>query len=332
MTFAAIEAQDGAVRVLTHALAGGRLGQSYLFVGPSGVGKQLAALALARAANCPEQPGVGCDQCETCRRIDARVHPDVRVFEPRDEGHGNLPVDYLRNEVLPFAKFAPFEAKEAFLIFPQADVSFPEQHPEAANALLKTLEEPRPRVHFVLTSERPERLLATIRSRCQRVRFAALPNGVVERILERRGVASDVARSAAALAGGRADRALALSEGERAEQMLQWAINVDKALAQGNAADLLELGEALARSDERALVLESLATFYRDVAACGLGLPREALAFAHQAEAIAERARALDPERAAQRVAHIHQLGEDLAVNANPEIAFDGLLFSLSTR
>src|SRR5262249_43470456 len=116
MTFAAIEAQDGAVRVLTHALASGRLGQSYLFVGPSGVGKQLAALALARAANCPEQPGVGCDQCESCRRIDARVHPDVRVFEPRDEGHGNLPVDYLRNEVLPFAKFAPFEAKEAFLI------------------------------------------------------------------------------------------------------------------------------------------------------------------------------------------------------------------------
>ena len=332
MTFAAIEAQDAAVQVLRHALATGRLGQSYLFVGPSGVGKQLAALALARAANCSELPGEGCDACESCRRIDAGVHPDVRVFEPRDEGNRNLPVDYLRNEVLPFAKFAPFEAKDAFLIFPQADVSFPEQHPEAANALLKTLEEPRARVHFVLTSERPERLLATIRSRCQRVRFAALPNAVVERILERRGVASAVATSAAALAGGRADRALALSEGERAEQMLQWAINVDKALAQGSAAELLELGEALARSDDRPLVLESLATFYRDVAACGLGLPREALAFAHQADAIAERAQALDPERAAQRVAQIHELGENLARNANPEVALDGLLFALSTR
>ena len=108
MTFAAVEAQEPAVQVLRHALAGGRVGQSYLFVGPSGVGKQLAALALARAANCKQLPGEGCDQCETCRRTDQGVHPDVRVFAPRDEGNRNLPVDYLRSEVLPFAKFAPF--------------------------------------------------------------------------------------------------------------------------------------------------------------------------------------------------------------------------------
>jgi DNA polymerase-3 subunit delta' len=330
MTFAAIDAQEPAVQVLRHALAGGRIGQSYLFVGPSGVGKQLAALALARAANCKQLPGEGCDQCETCRRIDQGVHPDVRVFAPRDEGNRNLPVEYLRSEVLPFAKFAPFEGGEAFLIFPQADVSFPEQHPEAANALLKTLEEPRAHVHFVLLSERPERLLATIRSRCQRVRFAALPAAVIERILERRGIAEGAAKSAAALARGRADLALTLSEGERAEQMLQWAIRVDEALAKGSASELLELAEALARSDERALVLESLAAFYRDVAACGLGLPREALAFAHRADAIAERARVLPPGRAAERVAMVHELNENLLRNANPEVALDGLLFTLS--
>ena len=131
MTFAGIEAQGPAVQVLQYALATARLGQSYLFVGPSGVGKQLAALALARAANCPELPGEGCDRCEVCRRIDGGVHPDVRVFAPRDEGNRNLPVDYLRSEVLPFAKFAPFEGREAFLIFPQADVSFPEQRHQA---------------------------------------------------------------------------------------------------------------------------------------------------------------------------------------------------------
>src|SRR5690349_8927162 len=99
MTFAAIEAQDSAVQVLRHALAEQRIGQSYLFVGPSGVGKQLAALALARAANCKTLPGEGCDQCESCRRIDAGVHPDVRVFAPRDEGNRNLPVEHLRSEV-----------------------------------------------------------------------------------------------------------------------------------------------------------------------------------------------------------------------------------------
>lgn len=330
MGFAAIEAQGAAVQVLRHALSSGRIGQSYLFVGPSGVGKQLAALALARAANCKTSPGEGCDQCESCRRIDSGVHPDVRVFAPRDEGNRNLQVEYLRSEVLPFAKFAPFEGGEAFLIFPQADVSFPEQHPEAANALLKTLEEPRSHVHFVLLSERPERLLATIRSRCQRVRFGALPASVIERILTKRGVPEPAAKSAAALARGRADLALALSENERAEQMLEWAIRVDEALAKRDAAELLELGEALARSDDRDLVLESLAAFYRDVAACGLGLPAEALAFAHRAEAIAERARVLAPGRAAERVTLVHELGENLLRNANPEIALDGLLFGLS--
>ena len=89
---------------------GGRLAQGYLFVGPSGVGKQLTALALARAALCRAIAKAAAGSCETCRRIDAGVHPDVRVFAPRDEGNRNLPVDFVRNEILPFAKFAPFEA------------------------------------------------------------------------------------------------------------------------------------------------------------------------------------------------------------------------------
>ena len=182
MGLSAIAGQEQALALGRRALESDRLGQAYLFVGPSGVGKQLTALALARAALCETasrgQSGGGtreaCERCESCRRIREGVHPDVRVFAPRDEGKRNLPVDFVRTEILPFAKFAPFEASRAFVIFPEADVSFPVEHPEAANALLKTLEEPRSRVCFVLTSERPDRLLATIRSRCQRVRFARL--------------------------------------------------------------------------------------------------------------------------------------------------------------
>src|SRR5262249_15447708 len=161
----------------------------------------------------------------------------------------------VRSELLPFAKFAPFEAAEAFLIFPQADVSFPVMHPEAANALLKTLEEPRPHVHFLLLSERPDRLLPTIRSRCQRVRFAALPVAVIERILARQGVAEDVRRAAAALSAGRADRALELCQGERAAQVLESALTIDAAIERRDAAELLGLGEQLAGAEQRTLVL-----------------------------------------------------------------------------
>jgi DNA polymerase-3 subunit delta' len=329
MSFSAIEAQDPALRVLRRALDDRRLGQAYLLWGPSGVGKQLAAIALAKAALCAVAPGEGCDACETCRRIAQGSHPDARVFAPRDEGNRNLQVEFVRSEILPISKFAPFEAEHAFLIFPQADVSFPVQHPEAANALLKTLEEPRARVHFVLLSERPDRLLTTIRSRCQRVRFSPLPAPVLERILERHGVPVSARLAAVALAGGRADRALELAEGDRAQRVLEWALRVDSALGARDPAELLELAAALAEDDDRGLALDSLAGYYRDVAALGLGLAREELAFRHHAELIEARAAALPPSAAAQRVAKIQQAREDLEANANPELAFDGLLFGL---
>jgi DNA polymerase III subunit delta' len=330
MGFSAIEAQDAPLAVLRRALEQQRIGQAYLLWGPSGVGKQLAAMALAKAALCPEQPGEGCDRCEVCRRIGQGTHPDVRVFAPRDEGNRNLPVEFVRSEILPLAKFAPFEAQRSFLIFPEADVSFPVLHPEAANALLKTLEEPKSRVHFVLLSERPDRLLPTIRSRCQRVRFAPLPAQVLMRVLERHGVAAELRAPAVALASGRADRALALASEGRAQQVLQWALEVDAALERPDAAQLLALGERCAASEDRALALESLASLYRDVAAFGLGLPREQLAFGHELAAIEARARQLPPAAAAARVAKVLTLHEDLERNANPEVALQGLLFALS--
>jgi DNA polymerase-3 subunit delta' len=331
MSFQAIEGQDSAVRLLEHALRAGRIGQAYLFVGPSGVGKQKTALALARAALCETSPGIGCDACEICRRVDEGKHPDARVFEPRDEGNRNLQVEQLRNEILPLAKFAPFEGKAAFLIFPQADVSFPVQHPEAANALLKTLEEPRANVHFVLLSERPERLLPTIRSRCQRVRFSRLPKAVIARVLERSGATQEAREAALALAAGRADRALALCANDRAEHIAQWTLRIDEALAQRNPGVLLDLASELASSEDRALVLEALQTFYRDVAARALGAAPSELAFGARLELLDARGEELRAGRAAARVAVLQQIGEDIeSTNANPEIALDGALFALA--
>jgi len=332
----AIAGQDQALPLLHRALDGDRLGQAYLFVGPSGVGKQLTALSLARAALCESPDGPGgrdsCEHCESCRRIREGVHPDVRVFAPRDEGKRNLPVDFVRTEILPFAKFAPFEASRAFVIFPEADVSFPVEHPEAANALLKTLEEPRSRVCFVLTSERPDRLLPTIRSRCQRVRFARLATETVERLLAERGIDEATRRTAVGLSGGRMDRALVLCDGDRAKELLESALRIDELLGQARMAELLEVAERLAKSEQRALVLETLRAFYRDVAAAGLGLPQDALAFAHEHARIAEVAQRVPPAAAARRVHMLLELDEQLARNANAELALDGLLLGASAR
>ena len=321
MGLSAVAAQDQALALLRRALTTDRLGQAYLFVGPAGVGKQLTALALARAALCEARGADACERCESCRRISEGVHPDVRVFAPRDEGKRNLPVDYVRSEILPFAKFAPFEASRAFVIFPEADVSFPVEHPEAATARLKTLEEPRARVCFVRTSERPDRLLPTSRSRCQRVRFARLPTETVQRLLMQRGMDEATARTAAGLSGGRMDRALLLCDGERARELLESALRIDELLAERRSAGLLEVAEGLAKNEDRALLAVS-----------GLGLPDEALAFAHERARIAEVAARVTPSVAARRVQALLELDEQLAVNANPELALDGLLLSASTR
>ncbi|MFO0680791.1 MAG: AAA family ATPase [Sandaracinus sp.] len=317
-----VRAQDHAVGILRAALARGKLASAYLFEGPSGVGKSLAAEALARTV-------VAAGSTEVDRRIAQGAHPDVRLFRPRDEGDRNLQVSVVRGEVLPFAQFAPFEATHAFLIFPEADVSFPESHPEAANAMLKTIEEPRPGVHFVLLAERPDRLLATIRSRCQRVRFSRLPDDVVEGILAERGVAPEARQAAVALAGGRADLALTLAEGGLADTLLGMALRCDEAAASGRAGAMVQAVEELSRFEPIERALDALALYYRDVAAAALGRPDASLAFRHRAGEIRARAAQLGAARAAHAAELLRELDEQLDQNANREIALGAVLASI---
>jgi DNA polymerase-3 subunit delta' len=311
---------------LERALAHGRLPNAYLFEGPSGVGKRQAALALAQARLCPDKPGKGCGKCAVCHRILGANHPDARSFAPRDEGNRNIQVETLRNEILPVTQFAPFEGEHAFLLFPEADVSFPEQHPEAANALLKTLEEPRPRITFILLAEKPETLLSTIRSRCQRLRFGALPPLVIDHILETEGIAEDKRAAATALAEGRADRALMLAKDGVADELFQSALRIDRTLALRDSGRFIELSEELAKRDDLELLIETLAAVYRDVAARALGLGHDKLRFRAKASELSE----LPARVAAARVGLLAELPELLARNANPQIALDHLFVQLA--
>ena len=322
---AEVKAQDHAVGILRAALARGKLASAYLFEGPSGVGKALTARALARTLLLSGAAA----PAEVDRRIAQSAHPDLRVFPPRDERDRNLKVDVVRTEILPIAQYAPFEAKHSFLIFPEADISFPEAHPEAANALLKTLEEPRPGVHFVLLAERPDRLLATIRSRCQRVRFARLPDDVIAGILAAHPSSPPERRAAIALAGGRADLALELAQGGVADALLVLALRVDEAAASGRGGAIVAAAEELARFEPVERALDALATYYRDVAAAALGLGDEALAFRHRAAEIRARAETLGAARAARASSLLRELDEQLDQNANREIAIGALLASI---
>lgn len=317
-----ILAQPSAVAALARAQSVGRLASAYLFVGPSGVGKELTATAWATDVVSGGDPRI-------IDRIEAEAHPDVRVFRPRDEGKRNLQVDVLRDEILPLAQFAPFETAATFFIFPEADISFPDYQPEAANALLKTLEEPRPGVHFVLTSERPESLLPTIRSRCQRVRFGRLPDAVLRRILDNRGVLETSIPAAIALSAGRADIALALGKEDAVQELTELAFSIDAAVARSGPGTLVDLAETLMRRDDLDLALLAMQYLYRDLAMVALGTEVERLTFPERIDQVRARASVVGAGPAAKRVSLIHQCVDSMRQNANRQVALDALLFGL---
>ena len=330
--FAGIVDQPLAVEALSRAIHADRVASAYLFEGPSGVGKELTAMALAEAM-LARHPGnrADLDDQDVGRRVREGHHPDVRVFRPRDEGHRNVQVEFVRAEILPFAQYAPFEAGAAFLIFPEADVSFPAAHPESGNALLKTLEEPRPGVHFVLLSERPDRLLATIRSRTQRLRFRRLSAATLSRIIDRQTPLPAQRSLALALADGRADRALLFASSSEERDLVGRALALDDALATGRPADLIVQAEQLARDDDLTLILEVLGVFYRDVCALSLDPATEVVLDA-QLPRVRNRAATLRAGQAASRVEAIRRTTDSFERNANRELALDALFLSLGCR
>ena len=152
--------------LLRRAIERDRIPNAYLFSGPPGAPLVDAALALACGLNCQRGRGVACGECDACSKIVQGIHPDV-VTLIREGAANIVPIESIRNQVLARVGLPPHEAETRVFIVEEATA----MAPPAANALLKTLEEPPARTLFVLCTTAPEQLLPTIRSRCQRVRF-----------------------------------------------------------------------------------------------------------------------------------------------------------------
>ena len=201
--------QERAVAQLRRSIERGRVPHAYLFSGPPGAPLVDAAIALAMALSCQRAPGEGCDgdgdrdsgaMCVACSKITGGIHPDV-VTLVREGAAQIVPIESVRNQVIARLGFPPHEGPLRVFIVEEATALAP----PAANALLKTLEEPPGRTMFVRCTTAPDQLLPTIRSRCQRVRFAAgnaLPADADPARAER------VAALGAELAGDRHDSSL----------------------------------------------------------------------------------------------------------------------------
>jgi DNA polymerase-3 subunit delta' len=287
-----------------------------LFVGARGVGKATTARALAQALLCTAAPGRGCGACEACGKVERGVHPDVTWMVP--EGPGNtIRIEAVRDLIRALA-LPPHEGAARVVILDGADTL----RTEGANALLKTLEEPPARTHFVLVTAAPEKLPITVRSRCRRVRFVPLRDEAIRDLLVARGRALEAAGVAALLAQGSLGRALELAAGDatrRSEVAAELRRGVGRgpvaasAVAAGAGEDREELGEVL-------LVLQ---LFYLEVLRVQENLAPAASADAVEAAARLSRTSILANSQA------IAQAAVALAGNVHPQLVLERMLLRL---
>jgi DNA polymerase-3 subunit delta' len=172
---------DMAVGILLRTLSRGRVPSAYLFAGESGIGKRFTAVNLAKAVNClnPVTRNAGtidaCDTCFSCKKIDAATHPDFSVVTPEK---GEIRVAEIR-AVEEALSFRPYEGRNKVVIIDDADT----MNQSAANAFLKTLEEPPEESLLVLVASNANRLPETIRSRCSRINFTPLSPEACKKVI-----------------------------------------------------------------------------------------------------------------------------------------------------
>ena len=194
---------------LRASIASGRVSHAYLFTGPAGSNKTAAAYAFAQAILCKDH---GCRTCDDCRRIERRKHPDVHFYTP--EGAQGYLIEQIR-EIVSGVSLAPIRAKAKVYILDRVDLL----GVSAANAFLKTLEEPVEGVTFILLGRTREAVLPTIVSRCQVVPFRHIPAREAAGILSQKtGVTPEQARIAIEACNGSITRAMTFAKSaERAE-------------------------------------------------------------------------------------------------------------------
>ncbi|HJR87829.1 MAG TPA: DNA polymerase III subunit [Acidimicrobiia bacterium] len=226
-----------------------RPSHAYLFVGPTGTGKATVAREFARLLLCPEH-GIHDEACSSCRRIGTGNHPDLVLVEP--EGRTSLGADTAR-WVVGQAVLTPVESDRRLFLIEEAGL----MTDQAANALLKTLEEPSAAVVFLLVAESEEDFPSTVASRCRIIRVGRVPEDDLTAALIDRGIEEEKARVLALVSGGRPGLALQLAGQPQIAELRQAWLSVPSRLSARPGDSITMAEEMLARIDPLATEVAS---------------------------------------------------------------------------
>ena len=321
-----IVGQQRALRALKRAIETGRIAGAYLFGGPPGVGKCSTARALAGALNCRRRPGVGCadgSRCGPCDKVARGIHPDLTVLEPEGQYIKIDQVRALHQQLI----YPPHEGRHRLVVIDGAD----RLNLNAANALLKAVEEPRPDTLFVLVSSAAHKVIPTLLSRCQIVRFQPLTRDAVAEVVARHSPAEqDLRATAVAVAEGSPGRALRLLDSEQLAVARRIMASLLETTSAPDATTVFRAAEEAGREREPVLdALELLRVWLRDLMLLHEGADRGRLIHVDQLPRLEEEARRSDRAAVLRRLRALQQAQAALLGNANPRLTLEQLAFQL---
>lgn len=321
------------VTLLTNSIAQERVSHAYLFTGPPHVGRRTLALKLAQALNCDELERP-CQQCASCRRISAGVHPDVRMIDLeyqallREETAAQqkaLRIETIRS-LREHASLKPFEGQRKVFIITDAEG----MTSEAANSLLKTLEEPPSHAVLILTARDAHSLLPTIVSRCQVFGLRQVPTNLIEQELrDRYQVDEEQAGLLARLSGGRMGWAIATAQDDTVLKQRDDTLRQLAVLPRMGRIDRLRYAEQLSRrAGSVRETLELWLGWWRDLLLIRSGCP-EMISNVDLGPALEEQAAKHDLKDIVGVVDAITRTKHQLEINVNPRLALEVLMLDL---
>lgn len=295
----------------------GQLANSYLFSGPEGIGKRLAAQSFVMELFCECKPGA---ECNNCKRILHNTHPDViniDVYEDKKD----ISIEQLR-DMQSAIQLHPLEGKFKVVIINNAE----RMNQASANSLLKVLEEPPKNTHFFLITSRHHMLLPTILSRCQKLQFSPPPlNEVAEYISKTRNIDKEMSTLIAKITSG----SIGLALNFPIETLNDAVSSLKNIWKKPSPTEIVTIAEKWGKSDtDQTTLISILAKVYLDI--IEYKMTKRGTDFKMLSEGISAAAEREESRSLSLKISAIMQAGQDLEGTYNKQLLFEQLLFTLA--